>query len=419
MRILMMSKNGDGLGIAQKLVEEGHDVKVWTKERGFEWPLMGIVDHVSGWRRIAAEWADFIFADMVGFGHHAVTLDRFGKPHLGFNQVGDMLELDRHRQMELLRRAGVRLPETHELDGPSAGADILSLWTSRTPGFVIKPSGNLDTGKTFVCETKEVFEWALEQFAADQELVVQRIVEGIEISTEGWFTGSGWIPQLFNHTFEEKKLFEGDLGPNTGCMGNVVIQAPNIRKNKLVMELKKLTPALAAAKYKGPVDLNCIVNEEGLNALEITARFGYDAIEALHSMMERPLLGFFLNLAAGEAGEMTLKKGHLALAVRVTIPPYPNGDAEKDDRGLPITGLPKNLEGIYLTDVYRDGKLLKWAATDGVLLKVAASSKTIDGARRIVYDQVRRIKTLDLQYRRDIGDRVPKALKQLKKWRVF
>ncbi|KKM07908.1 hypothetical protein LCGC14_1729250, partial [marine sediment metagenome] len=68
MKILIISKSGDGFGIAQKMQAEGHEIRIWVKEEGFDFVLKNIVEQVSSWRPSASDWADLVIADMVGFG---------------------------------------------------------------------------------------------------------------------------------------------------------------------------------------------------------------------------------------------------------------------------------------------------------------------------------------------------------------
>lgn len=411
MNILMLSKSGDGLGIAQKLVAEGHSVKVWIKEPGFKYAGLGLVERVSAWRPHAAS-SDLIFADMVGFGKLATSLDTFKAPNLGFNIIADTLELDRSKQMQVLKRFGIGTPETYEFDTPNAALDLLEDWGS-APGWVVKPSGNLDTGKTYVVHDKPTYRWVLEQYSGSQALIVQRFVKGIEVSTEGWFNGSEWLSP-FNHTFEEKRLFPENLGPNTGCMGNVVVPIKNPQQNKLVKALRSLTPFLKLAEYRGPLDLNAIIDETGgINALELTTRMGYDAVEALHEIFSEPFGDFLLGVATGTQTSMKLNSNTFALATRLTIPPYPFGKADPDERGLPVLGLPDGLNHYYPTDIMKDRGQFKWSASDGVLLKVTSAGRTVKAAQNLIKQRVERVKVLGKTYRSDIGNRVDADMKKL------
>lgn len=414
MKILMLSKEGDGLGIATKLQDEGHEVRIWLPEDSFEFALLGILDRSDSWRRDAADWADLVLADMVGFGRHEATLNGFEVLHLGFNPMADVLELDRDRQIKTLRKFGIPMPETFSFESPAQARDLAGLWTTSVKGFVLKPSGNIETGKTYVLRDKRLLDWALDQYSGDQELIAQRYVEGIEISTQGWFNGLTWV-EPFDHTMEDKRFLVGGKGPNVGSMGSVVWPVAS-NNDRFVRELKKLTPFLKTIQYKGPIDLNCIADASGVWALELTVRFGYDAIEAWHALLDEPFGVSLMELAMGTKARFRLKR-EAATAVRLTVPPYPHGEPSKMDRGLPVIGAWPPRKEQYLTDVYVDRGMARWSASDGVLMKVVGTGATVKSSRRSAYNGVDRVYTQGLQYRTDVGERVEQDVKQLKRWR--
>jgi len=411
MQILMLSESGDGLGLANRLINEGHVVDVFIKELQYEKAGEGIVGRPASWRP-ALKKADLVITDMVGFGRYESFIKDFGKPLFGCSPLMDLAELDRQKGIDLFRKAGVKIPETWSFSGPKEAADLVKMW--KEPGYVIKPSGNISTAKTSVHRQPESFTHALNELPSDQELIIQKIVEGVEVSTEGWWNGRQWVLP-FNHTFEEKRLMNDGLGPNTGCMGNVVIGARKV--NKLVQEtVLRLEPFLKKTLYRGPVDINCIVNKEGAYGLEITARLGYDAIEALMEGLQEPVADVVFETALGVKKEMRLTSDYM-IAVRMSVPPWPHEEPDRRDRGMPILGLgPQNLKHVYLTDVYKKGGKYYYAAGDGVLLKATARGATVREARRRVYRTLEEIKVEGKQYRTDIGLRVEKDMSLLKEW---
>ncbi|KKK77144.1 hypothetical protein LCGC14_2856580, partial [marine sediment metagenome] len=100
----------------------------------------------------------------------------------------------------------------------------------------------------------------------------------------------------------------------------------------------------------------------------------------------------------------------------LTVPPYPHRKADKRDKGLPILGVPEDFEHFYLTDVFFNNNLLQWSASDGVLMKVGASGKTIKEAISKVYERAGSIRAEGLQYRTDIAADAERSIAQLKKW---
>jgi phosphoribosylamine--glycine ligase len=320
-----------------------------------------------------------------------------------------MLELDRRRGLEVLQRAGVALPTTHYFDSPRSAATLK--WTHE-PGYVVKPSNNLHVSKTYICEREDIYKWTLSTYDSSQELIVQELVNGIEVSTEGWYNGRDWIGP-FNHTFEEKPLAAGGSGVMTGCMGNVVV--PVEQPDKLVREtVMRLEPMLKKMSYKGPIDINCIVTDDSAYALEITPRFGYDAIEALIHGFKEPFGGFLFDVATGIAKTMPLRGFDPLISVRVVMPPYPDQRPSKDMRGSPVLGLEGPGGSVFPCDVYKDGSKYHYASSDGVLAKVAANGRDVREARRRVYARVDDIVALGAYYRNDIGARVESNLSKLK-----
>jgi phosphoribosylamine--glycine ligase len=352
-----------------------------------------------------------VICDLVGFSEYAPLFKRLGKPLLGCSEIADVLELDRRRGLEVMKLAGISIPTTHYFDSPKS-AETLT-W-SHAPGYVVKPSDNLSVGKTYLCEQEGMYQWALSTLPPNQALVVQEIVSGVEVSTEGWFNGRDWVPP-FNHTFEEKKLAAGGVGPMTGCMGNVVF--PLREPNKLVREtVMKLEPMLRKVGYKGPLDINCIVGEKSANALEITARFGYDALEALMHGTKGPFGSFLFDVATGVAKSIPVLGYDYLIAVRVVCPEYPYGRADQKARGMPVFGLEGPGGSVFPCDVYKEKEKYYYAASDGVLAKVAANGRDVREARRRVYKRVDDVRASGVFYRNDIGARVERDMNQLKAW---
>jgi len=400
MKILMLSSDGDGLGVAHRLAKENHDVDLYIKREGFEKAGVGLVNRVKSFRPLVPK-ADLIICDMVGFGIYEDLFKRYGKPVFSCNKMADIIELDREKGNDLFKRLKINTPQTLAFETPTDALQMVALW--ELPGYVIKPSGNQATSRTSIHRDKESFEWALKQLPANTKLIVQQLVEGIEISTEGWFNGRDWI-KPFNHTLEEKQLMPG-AGPNTGCMGNVV--KVQWKPNRLISEtVHKLTPYLRKINYRGPVDINSIINGDKLYALEITARMGYDAIEALLEGFKEPVIDLFFETAVGIKKEMKVTDDYM-IAVRLSRPPWPHADTDGSAQGMPIIGInDQNSKHLWLTDVYSDETGYRYASGDGVVCKATAIGRSIREARSRVYRTVKAVRFPDKQFRDDIGKRV-------------
>lgn len=421
MRVLFLSKEGDGLGVAQRLALEGHSVDVWIPDDRFERAGRGLVSRVAGWEK-PAERADLIIADSVGLGKLEDKVRSFKAPSLGFSSHLDVIELNRLKGMEMFEHAGITVPETYEFKSPDDAQSITKRegWKD---GWVVKPNGNISTSKTMVCRDETLWARCCGKLPPECSGIIQRLVGGIEVSTEGWFNGTSFV-RPFNHTFEEKRFLTGDLGVNTGCMGNVVLRAESNRLTAATVE--RVEPFLRMIGYHGPFDINTIVTEHGAYALEATSRMGYDAVEALLEGLEEPAGEFLFDVASGTKKDMSLTDETM-IAVRLSIPPWPVRKPDHTDAGEPVLGITdERLFHLFLTDLEktRDGYVT--AGGDGVLLKATAIGHTTSRnggkpdltyeARRRVYRLLDKIDVEGKQYRVDVGSRVNDDVAQLKKW---
>jgi len=176
---------------------------------------------------------------------------------------------------------------------------------------------------------------------------------------------------------------------------------------------------LRDAHYMGPLDFNAIWTSEGPHGLELTARFGYDAIQALSRIIDQEFGQFLAGLPLASSIPTA---DRYSVAVRVSIPPYPN---EGDVPEVPIRGVTEDNKGfIYLSDVKADMPIavdspdepLACAGSDGYILSVCADSPRLNAALKQVYDTIDTLTIPNGQYRTDIGERVPAEAALVRGW---
>jgi phosphoribosylamine-glycine ligase len=236
------------------------------------------------------------------------------------------------------------------------------------------------------------------------ELVIQEYIKGVAVSTEGWFNGEDWCAGMFNHTLERKQFLNDDLGPSGGCTGNLVWSCT--ADDPLVEELLlPLTELLREKVYRGAIDVNAVVNEEGCYALEFTPRMGYDAFPTLLTALCDFDFGVLLDsLARGHACSETLRPG-FAAGVRVTIPPWPSEEFHAKDR-VPIAGLSSaSRKMFYPQDVQlnADGEL-ESSGGYGILGVVNGYGETIEEAFEQAYKICWKLRVPNIQFRTDLAE---------------
>lgn len=393
---------------------------MWIKEPAYKRSGQGIVNRIDSWRS-GLKGADLVVCDMVGFGNLEKVFKTVGVSYLGSSTAMDRLELERAEGMRVFEESGIDIPETHSFSSPEEARSFFDDKAEFGPGWCIKADDNLGCATSRLIKEPEQLDWAFQQYPDGVPLIVQRIVEGVEVSTEGWFNGTDWV-RPFNHTFEEKRFMEGGLGPNTGCMGNVVLACDGCRLCRATVE--KLKPFLTSIGWRGPVDVNAIVSSDGAFGLEATARFGYDAIEAWLEGIRLPVGDFLREMAAGELKEIEVAREPL-IAVRMAVPPYPSEDDDIEaEYGEPILGINENnINHLWLCNVYVEDDLIRTSGADGLTLKATARGANGDDfaegvalARRRVYRTLGNIRVGSKMYRRDIGTRVPDDMAKLRDW---
>jgi len=345
MKTLFVSKSGSALGLAERVNKEGHiaifhTVEPQAKDAGEgiveksnftlplmkgDYPIKSNVDNL-----LKATSPDLVIFDMVKLGRIADYIRKSGTPVLGACRWADDAELDRAYGYKLMKACGIAVPETKMFNAGEYEEAIAYIEKNKDKRYVYKPSGNIETSHTYVGKGSEDMTAMLKLWKADKcEFELQEYVEGIEISCELWWNGLHAL--VHNITFEEKKLMNEGIGPTTGCAGNVVKMVKPT--DKIVMKgIGKVVELLKKTNYRGPIDLNSIVTASKLYGLEFTVRFGYDALQALMELHKGSVTQFLYNIASGnrDVGEFT---GDYAIAVRLSIPPYPHTDRCRNGQG--------------------------------------------------------------------------------------
>jgi phosphoribosylamine--glycine ligase len=400
-RFYIWSAEGDGACLAWRLKGEGEDVVLRIDDKAMRPSLEGVVEHT----RSRPRRSDIVVFDSVGNGAVADDLAGEGFAVIGAAEACDRLELDRSYAMAVAREVGVQVPESQTFTDYGAAQQFIA---ARGGRWVYKPSGNLDTAFTYVAEDEADMIRMLvhfERVARGEEFILQRYVEGVLISTEGWFSGEDWIEGSWNSTFEEKALMNGGIGPSTGCMGNVVWSYA--AQPRIAHEVHlRLSSFLHDVGYVGAIDANCAAANDGLYVLEFTPRFGYDAIQAYVGLFNEPLADVLEALAHGNLDRMPVSPGAVALGVRFAVPPYPFADVNHKPAGdIPIVIKYEDTNNVWLNGVQRNRYGFHVAPTDGFVGVVTSVASDISTARSEAYARLERIRLADMMYRTDIGER--------------
>jgi len=435
--ILFISNSGESCPIAYRMMKEHVDVMLYIHAPSYRRAYNGMLPKcgLTDLRKIARK-AELVIFDITRanaqikedvallksfgvstrspevFGAVASRMARHTKV-IGASEYTASIELDRMDGEHLAEDVGLDLPTTMEFDRLSEAVEFLNSDEGKKTRWVFKPDNNQDLDLTYMekypgeLRDKLTHEYMVRISEDKFPHILQEVVHGVEISTEGWFDGSKFVH--FNHTIEDKRLMNGNLGPATGSQSNTVwIKNGGL----LVPELSRLAPKLNQAGYIGPVDINTIVTKDKAYFLEWTPRFGYDAIYNLLTLYKGRVSSFF------QSGFMADWKPGFASSQRITIPPYPYSDRgllKEFARDVSVWG---TFNTFWAEDVYFDGSL-RCAGSDGLVGVISAYGKTLGESINAVYQSIGKLKISSyIQYRTDLGRRTEKAIKQFQKWGI-
>jgi phosphoribosylamine-glycine ligase len=232
-----------------------------------------------------------IVLDDVGLGSKADQLRNEGKFVVGGSPYTDKLELDREFGQAELNLGGVDVLPSWNFTSFDEAIDFVRANPDR---YVLKPSGKAQNEKELLFigqegDGKDVLQ-VLEHYRTNwskkiKEFQIQKYAEGVEIAVGAFFNGKDFVMPLCVN-FEHKRLFPHELGPSTGEMGTAIMYT----RDSPVFErtLLKMKDKLAASRYVGYIDINCIANGKGIwplewtcydSSTEILTREGWKAFE--------------------------------------------------------------------------------------------------------------------------------------------
>ena len=420
-RFLFVSLDAALIGdLAWQIRREGHEVRYYIEAESDREIADGFVPKTDDWRT-EVDWADVIVFDdiwvgpEVGTGELAQELRADGMAVVGGTPNTDRLEADRGYAMDVLEAHGVNTLDHREFT--SFDAAIAHVRDNPAP-YVVKPLGEVQNVKRLlyvgregdgsdVIDVLRAYEKAWGHRMRGFQL--QRRVEGVEVAICGFFDGRRFVEPI-NLNFEHKKLFPGNIGPSTGEMGTSTFW---VGRNRLFTEtLGRLESWLADEGYVGSIDLNCIVDGDGVYPLEFTPRFGYPTITLQQETFESPTGEFFYRLARGEDPTLDVYEGY-AVAIRLVLPPFPFDDPktyDENSRNAAVVfetdeGAGGPPAGVHIEDAKNVDGQWRAAGESGMPLVVTGKGETMQAARAQAYDRIDSIVVPNCYYRDDIGER--------------
>ena len=395
-----------------RLLRLGHEVRVFVGEEEAHAIFRGLVERVDD-LALGLDWVGrdgIVVCETATFGEQADALRAQGFAVVGGSAVGDRLEVDRAFGQQVMADVGMQTASTHRF---ATFADAIDFIRRKPARYVYKLSdansastqnyvGMLDSGADMVA----MLHAESNRFgSACPEFVLMDFLRGVEVGIGAYFDGARFLqPACID--WEHKRFFPGDLGELTGEMGTVV----SYRQSQRLFErtLARIAPLLRQARHHGYININTIVNDDGVFPLEFTSRFGYPGFaicDALH------LDGWDIilrKMASGTSDAFQTRDG-FAVGVVLTVPPFPYefGYAELS-RGRPIffDGIAMDDDALHFGEIERNGDHLQTSGAIGYVAVATGTGDTIQQAQAGAYSTARKVVVSNARYRIDIGDRL-------------
>ncbi|MGA0941595.1 MAG: hypothetical protein ACO3Q3_01350 [Flavobacteriaceae bacterium] len=244
---------------------------------------------------------------------------------------------------------------------------------------------------------------------------LQRKVKGVEVAVGAFFNGNTFLPP-YNISFEHKKLFPNELGVSTGEMGTSMFWA----EESVLFErtLKKLEPSLREHNFRGHIDINSIVNHNGIYPLEFTSRFGYPQVHIQRDGLLTPFSKVLWDTAAGAHVTFSSRIGFQVGAYMV-VPPFPYDDPKSFrlfSKDSVVIFKKPNEVGIHPINVKKVSG--HWLVTGdrGIVTLVTGQGTTMREAQKNMYNRISNLLINNSYYRNDIGDRWTEDSDKLRSW---
>ena len=416
-RVLVVGSGGREHALARALCASGADVVVSPGNPGMPATMP------SGTISIDARAPEEIEADLVVVGPEVPLVDGLadrlrasGRLVVGPGADGAMVEGSKAYMKELLVAAGVPTARHWTIGDPAEAAAILA---ELSPPYVIKTDG-LAAGKG-VLVTDDLDE-ALADVAdklsgssfgaAGTTVVIEEGLSGPECSLIALCDGQRAV--AFAPAQDFKRIFDDDLGPNTGGMG-AYSPMPGLSAAQvdelMDVAVRPTLAALAAAgvDYRGLLYAGLMLTPSGPKVIEFNVRFGDPEAQVVLPRVTGDLVEVLRQAAAGELSDAPTFSDEAAVTVVLAAAGYPAAPVT----GAEISGLgpdgqlaePRTDVTVFHAGTARPDPDGPFVVNGGRVLTVTALGATIAEARATAYEAAEAIEFEGRQLRHDIAAR--------------
>ncbi len=283
--------------------------------------------------------------------------------------------------------------------------------------LVVKADGLAGGKGVVVAPDRATAEYAVRSAMIDRSfgdagarVVLEEQLQGPEVSFFVIADGDDYVPLLSAQ--DHKRIFDNDLGPNTGGMGAF---SPSPLMDGALQDLVErdiVRPVLRGMSaegtpFRGFLYCGLMLTPDGPKVIEFNVRFGDPEAQVVLPLIDQPLAPLLLAAAEGRLsslGALAPSRPRVSVGVVLAAHGYP-GDVRSGDV---ITGLDDVARDcpdaiVFYAGVKARGQELVTAG--GRVLTVVAAAPSFDIAIARAYEAASKIHFDGMQYRRDIGQK--------------
>ncbi len=334
-----------------------------------------------------------------------------GRAIVGPTKAAAALEWSKAFAKDFMARHRVPTAAFRVCDSAAAALEAIHRGEFAYP-LVLKADG-LAAGKgVVIAEDRSTAESVVRAMMVDRRfgdagarIVLEEFLVGQEASYFVLSDGTNFVQ--FGSAQDHKRIFDDDLGPNTGGMG-AFAPSPLITPDtsRRVSE-EIVAPVLAGMEqegypYRGFLYVGLMLTADGPKVIEFNVRFGDPEAQVVLPMLDEDL-AWLLGEAA--TGALPSRPARFRNQPHVGVVLASGGYPDSPESGKPIDGIDaaSDVAGaivFHAGTTKRDGRIV---TAGGRVLTVVGRSTTYRDAIDTAYAAASRIHFDGMQYRRDIG----------------
>lgn len=344
MEILFISTT-NSLGLAGRLVDEGHTVKVWGVPTANN--FVEIVKHPYE----AIKSCKFIIVEGTVGAQVYEWAKTFNKPIIGATPLTDMLNINCYREWQIASKLGVPLPITEVIE------DISDMYTKVLEWNNARTLIRYDR-VTISCDYQRWLAWAMHKLPIGKKILLQKPTWGEELQVVGWFDGLRWARPFILKSGSEEQL-----------RGSTILALQH--RDWIERLIVPWEAFLRSVEYKGPFRVKAIASRKTLQTIGVHAGLESPSLYAFLEGLKEPIGEFLHKIAFGVCEKVDITTDYASCAIVGTV--------LKEPGGVPIVGLDEgNRKHMFFGYTAMSGEDLVVAQNPDWIYALTAHGRDID-----------------------------------------